>query len=385
MSGHYSQPGLQPRPIRPAAAAAAAIILLAVGACSSSAGTASTTSPASAVAAAATAGPGGHRPTLIGAGSTFDAPFFAAAFPNYQQQHPGVTISYSAVGSSAGIAAISAQQVDFGASDSPMTASQQAATKGGPVTQVPVDLGGEGVVYNLSLPAGAQLHLTGPVLAAIYLGQITHWNDPALTALNPGLTLPPAAITVVHRSDGSGTTYIFSNYLSSVDPAWASKVGTAQKLSWPAGEGAEGNGGVASTVNSTPFSIGYVETAYAIGLTLPFAAIRNQAGTYVTPSAQTVAADAAQKPAITPTDFSIVNQPGATSYPISGYSWALVYTHQGDQARGQALVTMLDWLSHSGQAYAATNGYVPLPPQIQQLAHTMLQQVTGPTGTALLG
>ena len=198
------------------------------------------------------------------------------------------------------------------------------------------------------------------------------------------MTLPPAAINVVHRSDGSGTTYIFSNYLSSVSPAWASKVGTGKTLNWPAGDGEEGNGGVAQAVNRTPFSIGYIEEAYSFGLLLPFAAIRNQAGNYVTPSAQTVAADAAQKPAITPTDFSIVNEPGATSYPISGYSWALIYARQQNQATGQALVTMLDWLTHDGQAYAAANGYVPLPAQIQQLARTMLQQITGPTGTQLL-
>ena len=188
----------------------------------------------------------------------------------------------------------------------------------------------------------------------------------------------------MHRSDGSGTTYIFSNYLSSVDPTWASKVGTGKTLKWLAGEGAEGNGGVATEVNRAPFSIGYVEQAYSLGLTLPFAALRNQAGNYVTPSTQSVAADAAQKPAIIPTDFSIVNQPGASSYPISGYSWALVYTRQPSQATGQTLVAMLDWLTHDGQA-AAANGYVPLPSQIQQLARTMLQQITGPTGTHLLG
>jgi phosphate transport system substrate-binding protein len=374
MSGHHSA--------RSAIwAAAAAILVLMVAACTS------TSTPGTAGAAAAVAvstGPGGHKPTLTGAGSTFDAPFFSAAFARYQQQHPGVTIGYSAVGSSAGIAAISAQQVNFGASDVPMTATEQAAAKGGAVTEVPVDLGGEGIAYHLPLPTGARLHLTGPVLAAIFLGQVTRWNDPAIAALNPGLSLPAAPITVVHRSDGSGTTYIFSNYLSAVDPAWAAKVGTGKTLTWPTGEGAEGNGGVASTVYSTPFSIGYIEQAYSMGLLLPFAAIRNQAGNYVTPSTQTVAADAAQKPAITPADFSIVNQPGATSYPISGYSWALVYTHQASQATGQALVTMLDWLTHDGQADAAANGYVPLPPQIQQLAHTMLQQVTGPTGAHLL-
>jgi phosphate transport system substrate-binding protein len=315
-------------------------------------------------------------PTLIGR-----AP---AAFGGYERQHPGVTIGYSAVGSSAGIAAFSVGQVSFGASDVPMTASEQAAAKGGPVTQVPVDLGGEGVAYKLNLPAGARLHLTGPVLAAIYLGQITHWNDPAITALNPGLPLPTAAINVVHRSDGSGTTYIFSNYLSSVDPAWAARVGTGKTLKWPTGEGADGNEGVATDVNRTPYSIGYIEQAYSMGLLLPFAAIRNQAGNYVIPSAQSVAADAAEKPAITPADFSIVNQPGAGSYPISGYSWALVDTHQHNQATGTALVAMLDWLTHDGQAYAAANAYVPLPPQIQQLARTMLRQITGPTGTHLL-
>ncbi len=294
-----------------------------------------------------------------------------------------MAISYSAVGSSAGIAAFSAQHANFGASDVPMTGAEQAAAHGGPIVQVPVDLGAEGVVYNLTLPAGARLHLTGPVTARIFLGQITRWDDPAITALNLGISLQNAPITVVHRSDGSGTTYIFSNYLSSADPAWAAKVGTGKTLNWPVGEEAEGNAGVISTVNRTPFSIGYVEQAYTQGLLLPFAEIRNQAGHYTTPTAASIAADAAEKPHITPADFSIVNQPGASSYPISGYSWALVYTHQPNQATGQALVNMLNWLTHNGQAYAAANSYVPLPPQIQQLALTMLQQVTGPSGTNL--
>ena len=173
----------------------------------------------------------------------------------------------------------------------------------------------------------------------------------------------------MHRSDGSGTTYIFSNYLSSVDPAWAAKVGTGKTLNWPAGEGAEGNGSVTSTVFRTPFSIGYVEQAYSQGLVLPFAAIRNQAGNYVLPVHPDHRRRRRPKTRTSrPTDFSIVNQPGASSYPISGYSWALIYTHQPDQARGQELVTMLDWLTHDGQAYAAANLYVPLPAQVRQLA-----------------
>ena len=301
----------------------------------------------------ATASPatGGHTLTLTGAGSTFDAPFFSLAFARYHQEHPGVAISYSAVGSGAGITTFSAKQVDFGASDVPMTASEQAAAKGGPITQVPVALGGEGVAYNLNLPAGARLHLTGPVLAGIFLGQITHWNDPAITALNPGITLPTARINVVHRSDGSGTTYIFSNYLSRADPAWAAKVGTGKTLHWPAGEGAEGNGGVATAVYRTPFSIGYIEQAYSRG---PAAALRRhpqpgRALRHARPP-RPWPPPPPRNPAITPTDFSIVNQPGASSYPISGYSWALVYTHQPAQAHGQALVAMLDWLTHDGQA-----------------------------------
>jgi phosphate transport system substrate-binding protein len=192
--------------------------------------------------------------------------------------------------------------------------------------------------------------------------------------------LPPTTIHVVHRSDGSGTTYIFSDYLSAVSPAWAAGPGSGKTLTWPAGDGAEGNGGVATAVNRTPYSIGYIEQAYSMGLTLPFAAVRNQAGNYVTPSARTVAADAAGKPAITPADFSIVSQPGPASYPISGYNWALISTRQHSQASGQALVTMLDWLTHAGQADAAANSYVPLPPQ---LARTTLQQVTDPSGPLL--
>jgi len=225
MSGHNKGPGPQPHHTgHPAIrAAAAAIIVLALGACSST-----TTTPATSTGA--TAIPSGGPGNLTGAGSTYVAPFFATAFAKYHQQHPAVTVNYSPVGSSAGIAAISAGQVNFGASDVPMNTSERAAAKGGPVTQVPDALGAEGIAYNLNLPAGARLHLTGPVLAAIFLGQITHWNDPAITALNPGLTLPAAPITVVHRSDGSGTTYIFSNYLSSADPTWAAKVGTGKTL-----------------------------------------------------------------------------------------------------------------------------------------------------------
>ncbi len=215
MSGHNNRgPGPQPHHTRHPAirAGIAAVILLALGGCSSTTITPGTGTTDTAAAAIPSGGPG----VLTGAGSTYVAPFFAQAFARYHQLHPAVTVNYSAVGSSAGIAAISARQVAFGASDVPMNTSELAAAKGGPITQVPDALGAEGIPYNLNLPAGARLHLTGPVLAAIFLGQITHWNDPGITALNPGITIPAASIAVVHRSDGSGTTYLFSNYLSSV-------------------------------------------------------------------------------------------------------------------------------------------------------------------------
>jgi phosphate transport system substrate-binding protein len=359
---------------------AALALTLAAAACTAT--TTSTTSTVSPAPATSAAGASGPAVTLAGAGSTFDAPFFDLAFAKYHQQHPSVTVRYSAVGSSAGIAAFSGQHVDFGASDVPMTAAEQAGALGGASVQVPVDLGAEVVVYHL--PGLPRLHLTGPVIAQIFLGQITNWHDPAITALNPGIGIPNEPITVVHRSDGSGTTYIFSNYLSAVSPAWAAKVGTGKSLHWPTGAGAKGNPGVANAVAHIPYSIGYIERSYSKGPILAYAAIRNQAGHYVIPSTASIASDAAQKPTITATDFSIVNEPGTASYPISGYSWALVYTHQPSQATGQALVALLDWLTHAGQSYAAATSYVPLPPRIQQLAHTMLQQVTGPSGTRLL-
>ncbi len=326
----------------------------------------------------------GRQSAWTGPGSTFDAPFFSRAFAGYHQQNPSVSVSYSAVGSSAGIAAFSAGQVSFGASDVPMTAAQQAAVHGGTPLQVPVDLGAVVVAYNVLLPGTGHLRLTGPVIAEIFMGQITRWNDPAITSLNHGVALPAEPITVVHRSDGSGTTYIFSNYLSSVDQAWAARLGASTTIRWPAGLGAKGNPGVATAIARTPFSIGYIERSYSQGSQLAYAAVRNQAGNFTTPTITAVAADAAQKPGVSATDFSIVNEPGAQSYPISGYSWVLIYRNQPSTSAGRALVTMLDWLTHTGQAYAAQASYVPLPLQIQQLARATLSQITGPGGQPLL-
>jgi phosphate transport system substrate-binding protein len=323
--------------------------------------------------------------TLTGAGSTFDAPFFDVAFAAYAHQHPRVAVNYSAVGSSAGITAFKAAGVDFGASDVPLSAAEQAGAKGGTLVQVPVDLGAEVVVYNIGSPTFVQLHLTGPLIARIFLGQIRRWNDPAIRALNPKVDLPDEAIAVVHRSDGSGTTYIFSDYLASVDPNWASRVGVGKSLDWPVGVGAEGNSGVAQSVRYIPGAIGYIERSYSAGGAFNYAAIRNRAGHYTIPSTKSISAAAAEKPKISPTSFSIVDQPGSNSYPISGYSWALVYVHQTDERKGKALVDLMDWLTHAGQADAAATSYVPLPTRIKKLARTTLEQVVGQNGAQLLG
>jgi phosphate transport system substrate-binding protein len=322
---------------------------------------------------------------LTGAGSTFDAPFFSSAFTAYEHDHLDVGINYAAVGSSAGITRFDAGQVNFGATDVPASAADLAGARGGTVVQVPVDLGAVAVAYNVLTLTSTPLKLTGPVLARIFLGQITKWDDPAITALNPGAGLPDAFITVVHRSDGSGTTYIFSNYLSEASPAWATAVGTGRSLHWPTGAGADGNPGVAADIEHIPYSIGYVERSYTTGTALGIAAIQNQAGNYTTPTSAAITADAAARPAITPGDFSIVNQPGPAAYPICGYSWVLVSARQPGQPAGQALVSLLGWLTGPGQAYAAALGYVPLPAAIRQLAGTMLARVSGPGGTPLTG
>lgn len=320
---------------------------------------------------------------ISGAGSTFDAPFFSTAFAAYQKSHPGVGVSYAAVGSSAGIARFAAGQTDFGATDVPASPADLAGSRGGPALQVPVDLGAVSVAYNVLHLSGRPLRLTGPVLARIFLGQITNWDDPAITALNPGAGLPHTYINLVHRSDGSGTTYIFSDYLSHVSPAWAARVGTGRSLHWPVGYAADGNPGVTAAIDHTQDSIGYVERSYTAGTSVGTAAVQNQAGNYVTPTPAAIAADAASRPDITPASFSIVNQPGPAAYPICGYSWALISARQSDTSTGRALVTLLGWLTHQGQPAAAGLGYVPLPLAIQKRAAATLARVTGPGGNSL--
>ncbi len=359
-----------------------------IAACSSSSSSSSsttapgspTTQPADPYAAADLKAPAG---ALTGAGSTFDQPFFTKAFYAFNQVDSGVAVNYASIGSGGGIAQFQANTVNFGASDVPMSALDISKATAGQVLQVPVALGGVTLSYNLP-GVSTGLKLSAAVLANIYLGTVKTWNDASIKSLNPGVTLPSQPINVVYRSDGSGTTYIFTDYLANVSPAWKSGPGTGKSISWPAGVGEKGNEGVAGFIKQTPYTIGYVELAYAMQNTFTTADIQNAAGQFVAPSLAGVAADASQKPNVTPVDFSIVNEPGATSYPISGYSWALVYQLQKTTTTGTSLVKVLDWLTHAGQQQAQTLDYVPLPQNIQDLARQTLLQVTGPDGKTVL-
>lgn len=312
---------------------------------------------------------------IVGAGSTFDFPFFSKAFYDYSANHPDVTVNYQSIGSGGGIQQFTAKTVDFGASDVPMS-PQELERTGAPVLQIPITLGGAGIAYNLpGIDKG--LKLTREVVADIYLGKIAKWNDPAIVSLNPGVKLPDMPITVVHRSDGSGTTYIFTDFLSNVSPEWKAKVGTGKSVQWPAPSsiGGKGNEGVAGLVRQTPGAIGYVELAYLLENNMPFAQLQNKAGKYVFPTIATVAAAAATKPNVSATDFSIVDSVCEDCYPISGYSWVLLYEKPHDPARARLIKEIMTWLVTQAQPIAKTVDYVPLPENVQKQALTVIGQM----------
>jgi phosphate transport system substrate-binding protein len=328
-----------------------------------------------AVAAAMTL-PAAAATQLTGAGSTFDYPFFSKAFYTYSQKNPNVTVNYQSIGSGGGIQQFTAKTVDFGATDVPMNAQELARTSQ-PVLQIPVTLGGAAIAYNLP-GVTQQLRLTRQTVADIYLGKVTKWNDPEIAKTNPGVKLPDTPIVVVHRSDGSGTSYIFTDFLSHVSPEWKAKVGTGKSVSWPAPSavGAKGNEGVAGQIRSTPGAIGYVELAYVIENNMPAALLQNRAGKWVAITPETVAAAAATKPEVSATNFSIVDAPGENSWPISGYSWVVVYKKPSDPARARMVHDVLTWLvGPEGQANAKSVDYVPLPPNVQATALATLRQM----------
>src|SRR5579875_1282312 len=312
--------------------------------------------------------------SLSGAGSTFDNPLFSKLFDVYNQQCK-LQVNYQSVGSGAGIEQLTKKTVNFGATDAPMTDDQIKAA-GGDILHIPVTIGPVSVAYNLpGVKSG--LKLSGVVLAKIYLGTIKKWNDPAIAQLNPDLKLPDLDITVVHRSDGSGTTFIFTSYLSAISDDWKTKVGASTSVNWPTGAGGKGSEGVAGLVKQTPGGIGYFEYAYATQNNLTVVAMQNKDGKFVEPSVDGASAAAGTAANSLPADLraTFVNAPGPTSYPISGFSWVVINQNQTDQKVATSLVYLLWWVTHQGQSYSKDLQYAPLPDQVVKLDEGQLKKV----------
>ena len=311
--------------------------------------------------------------TLTGAGATFPAPLYTTWFDQYKTLC-NISINYQAIGSGGGINQITQKTVDFGASDGILTAAQFTDAPG--LMMIPMTAGSVAVVANIAGLQPGQLKLTPDTLAGIFLGQITKWDDPKLAADNAGLKLPSSAITVAHRSDGSGTTNIFTSYLSAVSPTWKSQVGAANSVQWPTGLGGEQNAGVAGIVSQRAGTIGYVELAYAVQNKLPWAALKNQSGAYVEPSLEstTAAMDGVTIP--DNTQVMIVNSQNATAYPIAGMTWILAYKDQPDAAKAKTLVSLLWWNLHDAQKLSASVGYASLGQPVITKAEALVKQIS---------
>jgi len=329
---------------------------------------------AAAVAAAAAVPAGAQTIQLNGAGATFPAPIYTKWFSEYHKLHPNVQINYQAIGSGGGIRQITERTVDFGASDGPMTPEQIQNAPG--IMHFPTVMGAVVPVYNIP-GVEAELKFTGPVLADIYLGKITKWNDRAIAALNPGVKLPDTDIACVHRADGSGTTYIWADYLAKVSPEWRKRVGVNTSLKWPVGVGGKGNEGVAGQVKQQPGAIGYVELIYAIQNKIDFGLVQNMSGRFLKASLAGVTAAAAGAANAMPKDFrvSITNAPGPDSYPISSFTWLLVYQNQKDKTKGKILTDFVHWMLRDGQKYCEDLAYAPLPAQVVTLEEAALARV----------
>ena len=317
--------------------------------------------------------PASSAAALTGAGATFPNPIYAKWFDVYARE-TGARINYQSIGSGGGIRQFTEGTVDFGASDGPMT-DQQVAAVGGDVLHVPTVLGAVVPTYNLPALGTRPLRFDGPTLADIFLGRLTKWNDPRLAALNPGVALPELDILVVHRSDGSGTTFIFTDYLSKVSPAWKGAVGRGTSVDWPTGLGGKGNEGVTQQVKQSEGAIGYVELIYAIANGLPAGEVRNAAGEFVAPSLKSVSAAAAGSPLPPNTDFrvSITNAPGSGAYPIASFTWLLVHVKDTTSAKQRTLRAFLTWmLQPAAQRMAADLHYAPLPVPVIELVQRRL-------------
>ena len=300
--------------------------------------------------------------TINGAGATFPYPIYSKWFDEYAKVDPSVRFNYQSIGSGGGQKQILAQTVDFGASDAPMS-DDNLAKAPGKLLHIPTVAGAVVLTYNLA--ANQALKLDGETIAGIFMGQIKKWNDPKIAALNAGVSLPDQEIVVVHRSDGSGTTYIFTDYLSKVSGDWKSKVGTNTSVNWPTGLGGKGNEGVSGQVKQTPGALGYVELIYAIQNKMPYAEAKNSAGQFVKPTLEAVTA--AMATANIPNDFrfSMTDAPGKDSYPIAGATWLLVYERQKDAVKGKKLGEFLKWALTKGEDMAKELDYAPLPPQLR--------------------
>jgi len=323
--------------------------------------------------------------TLNGAGATFPYPLYSRWFSEYTRLHPDVHINYQSIGSGGGIAQVQKQTVDFGASDAPLT-DAQLKDMGRPVVLVPTVAGAIAMTYNLP-GVGSGLRLTSENIVDLYMGQITKWNDPKIAANNPGKKLPDMAVTIVHRSDGSGTTFHFTSFLSEVSKAWEDKVGHNTSVEWPTGIGGKGNEGVSGAVKQTPGAIGYVELAYVVQNQLTYAVVKNRSGQWIAPSlSSTVAAAAggAQKMAQTnDVRVSIAYAPGPTVYPIAGFTYLLIPQNQTDEAKGKALAEFLWWAIHDGQKDAAQLLYAQIPAPVVAIDERILKTVNY-QGKALL-
>src|SRR5215208_2317399 len=321
-------------------------------------------------------GGGSGTVSLQGAGATFPNPLYQKWLSEYGRLHSNVRIDYQSIGSGGGVKQLKDQTVDFGASDSPMK-DEDLKSAPGEVLHIPTVLGAVVITYNLQGVSQA-LRFSPETLADIFLGKIKKWNDPKITADNPGVTLPTTDITVVHRSDGSGTSAVFTDYLSKVSPEWKEKVGSGTSPNWPTGIGGKGNEGVTGQVKNTPNTIGYVELAYAVQNKLPVGLVRNASGSFIEPSIDTVVAAAAASAASMPDDLriSITNAAGPGAYPISSYTYILVYKDQKDAAKGKAVVDFLWWGIHDGESHAKELQYAPLPADIVKRAEAKISSVT---------
>jgi phosphate transport system substrate-binding protein len=313
--------------------------------------------------------------SLTGAGATFPYPLYSKWFDVFGKDHPGVNINYQSIGSGGGIQQITAQTVDFGASDAPMK-DEELAKAPATLVHIPTVAGSVVVVYNVQ-GVSTGLKLTPETLARIFMGTITNWNDEALKADNPSLQLPDKDIAVVHRSDGSGTTSIFTDYLASADSEWNENVGKGKEVNWPVGIGGKGNEGVGGQVSQTDGAIGYVELAYATQTKLPTASIKNKAGKFVEGTVENTTAALTAAVNSLPDDFrgSIVNQAGDNAYPISGLTYLLIYKDQKDQNKGKTLVAFVSWAIHNGSSYAKDLEYAPLPPEMVKKVDEKLKQI----------